>query len=291
MTPAQLDIFNGDITSLRTSVYVRATLPANSDLQRFELYGTIDGPYSDYSQTLPAKYELHDCGPGESLLAKASVPDPCVWTPDMPNRYRLEFELHRDGQSIETGTREFGMRDLATNQRSILLAGKRTVIRGIDYERVSFTELSQWRDTACAMLVTDPDESLCKMASRTGITIVAHVTVTDNLEERVRKIAAHPSVAVVWLSKGCKDRNWRQLVPNVLIARSYPYADADDTLADVLVCEILQQGPIQLPTDIAKPILALRPLRQRSSLAAARGACDSMQRDLAPQFNLAGYLV
>lgn len=290
MTPAHLDIFNGDITSLRTSVYARATLPADSDPQRFELRGTIDGPYSDYAQTLPAKYALSDCGPGGNLLAKASILDPCVWTPDTPVRYRLEFELRRDAQPIETGTWEFGLRDLATNQRSILLAGKRTVIRGIGYDRASFTELLQWRNTVSAMLVTDPDETLCEKASRLGVAIVAHVTATDNLEDRVRKIAAHPSTTVVWLGQGCADHDWRQLAPNVLIARSYPLA-GDDESYDVLVCEITHQRPPQLPTDVSKPILALRPLPQRTALAAARAACDTLQRDLAPQFDLAGYLV
>ena len=67
MTFAKLDIFNGAITSLQTIVYARATLPTDSDPQRFKLRGTIDGPYSDYAKTLPAKYKLSDCGPGESL--------------------------------------------------------------------------------------------------------------------------------------------------------------------------------------------------------------------------------
>ena len=291
MTPARLDILNGDINSLRTTVYVRATLPADTDPQHIELRGTIDGPYSDYAQTLPAKYELRDCGPGESLLAKASIPDPCVWTPDTPVRYRLKFELCRAAHPIETGTREFGLRDLATNQRSILLAGKRTVIRGVGYERASFTELLQWHETASAMLVTDPDETLCERAARTGVAIVARITAIDNLEDRVREIAAHPSIAVVWLGEDCTDRNWRQLAPNVLFARPYPFAGDDASWADVLVWEIADGRPRQIPTDIVKPILALRPLQQRTPLPAARAACDTLQRDLAPQFNLAGYLV
>ena len=290
MTPAQVDIFNGDTTSLRTSVYLRATLPAVSDPQRYQLRGTIDGPYSDYAQTLPANYQLSDCGPGESLLAKATIPDPCVWTPATPVRYRLEFELCRDAEPIENGSCEFGLRDLATDQRSIFLAGKRTVIRGIGYERARFTELLQWRDTASAMLVTDPDEALCEKASRTGVVIVAHVTATVNLEDRVRRIAAHPSTTIVWLGNGCAHRNWRRLAPNVLFARSYPLA-ADDETCDMLVCEISHERPPQLPTNISKPLLALRPLQQRTPLSAARAACDTLQRDLAPQVDLAGYLV
>ena len=250
MRLVEIDIFNGAITSLQTSVYARARLPADSDPQRLELRGTIDGPYSDYAQTLPARYALRDCGPGEGLLAKASIPDPCVWTPDTPVRYRLEYELCHDAKPIETGARDFGLRDLATDQRSILLAGKRTVIRGVGYERASFTDILEWQNTASAMLVTDPDEILCERASRTGVAIVAHVTVTDRLEDHVRKIAAHPSVTVVWLDKGCSDRNWRQLAPNVLIARSFPFAGDDESWVDVLVCEIEHPRAPQIPIDI-----------------------------------------
>ncbi len=209
----------------------------------------------------------------------------------MPFRYRLEFDLCCDSQPLQTGIREFGLRDIAARQRSILLAGRRTVLRGAGFARARFSELTQWRDLATAMLVEEPDETLCETASRLGIAIVAQLSYSDNLADRLRRIAAYPSVLAVWLNFPCRGGDWRKLVPNVLVAQSYPCVGDEELWGDLLVCEISQQLPRQLPTDIAKPILALRPLPNRTALADARAACDTLQRDLAPQCTVAGYFV
>lgn len=39
------------------------------------------------------------------------------------------------------------------------------------------------------------------------------------------------------------------------------------------------------------PVLAYRPLHEAADLAAARAACDTLQRDLAGRGNFAGYVV
>ena len=50
-----------------------------------QLTGSLVGPSCLYAETLPARFEFVDRGPGESLLAEAVVPEPCFWTPEMPH--------------------------------------------------------------------------------------------------------------------------------------------------------------------------------------------------------------
>src|SRR5438045_8862035 len=109
----QLELFYGATDPAVTHVYVRwsAMLEASS---QSTLAGTVRGPFSQLARTLPATVSLADQGPGESLLARAILPDPCYWTPGAPYLYTVQIEI-RDARRVvaeaerTAGSRPHGM--------------------------------------------------------------------------------------------------------------------------------------------------------------------------------------
>ena len=82
MDLSDLDIFYGELTVNRAFVYAR--LPRPADDEGLSLVGQVRGPRCSRAQTLPLTSPLVDLGPGPTLLARALVPDPCFWSPDLP---------------------------------------------------------------------------------------------------------------------------------------------------------------------------------------------------------------
>ena len=72
----------------------------SSPSDQLQLTGTLAGPSCLYAKTLQATFSLVDRGPGESLLAEAIVPEPCFWTPEMPQLYQADVQLRRRGEIL-----------------------------------------------------------------------------------------------------------------------------------------------------------------------------------------------
>jgi hypothetical protein len=93
----------------------------------------------------------------------------------------------------------------------------------------------------------------------------------------------------VWINDAALDNKLKQVAPNVLLA-----ANAEDAAnrenADVIVWQVGSDIEVA-PFAFNKPIIAVRPLTLRIPLVDARAACDALQRDLAPRYDLAGYFV
>ena len=283
-----LELFHSGVNSIRTTVYARVRGVGTA--RDCHLEGTIRGPFSLVSQTLPATFVWTDCGPGETLLAKVCLPDPCAWSPRTPSSYRVDLQIIRAGQVIHELTADFGIRDLIPHGRSLLSFGvQRVVLRGVSADHTNWDSMADWRATEATMLVTEPDDSLCRMAANEGVIICARLSGADRLIDRFRRIASFPSVAVIWIDDATIHESLKQIAPNVLIA-----AAVDDSrnreLADLLVWSV-DNPSADTTRAFDKPVLALRPLTDPLPLAEARAACDRLQSDLAPQHDLAGYFV
>src|SRR4029077_16217650 len=98
-----------------------------------------------YAKTLQATYSFVDRGIGNSLLAEAIVPEPCFWTPEMPQLYQADVQLRRGGEMLAHASRIFGVRRLGAQRRKLVFDGKGWVLRAVSRDEALTMELSQWR--------------------------------------------------------------------------------------------------------------------------------------------------
>jgi len=81
---------------------------------------------------------------------------------------------------------------------------------------------------------------------------------------------------------------------NLLLAQRFRPEDpiAPAAWADAVVCELANPDTWAARTaDCKLPIIAARPTAKQWSLMEARSLCDRLQRDLARQGEIAGYIV
>ena len=292
----QLDVFYGDLTANRAYVYARLPRPAEDS--GLTLTGFVRGPRCLHAETLPLTAKLVDLGPGPTLLARALVPEPCFWSPDLPAIYDVTVNLARGTEIIATERREIGLRAVGVRDGHLFLDGKRWVLRGVSTESTKATMPRVWHESSAAFVATDADSEPLAEASQWGALTVAFVL--DDLERplisRLRELANYPAAAIAALQRPLpNDFNKAQWAPNLLLAqwispenghRPEPWADL------LLVCA----DELDIFTEIAAiaqaPVITARFLDDRSlDLESARAACDVLQRDLAPIGQFAGYIV
>lgn len=290
----QLDVFYGGTSDSSAQIYARVA--GLTDTAGLSLGGTVRGPECELSRTLPATFPLRDMEPGPTMLARAALPDPCFWSPDMPSLYRVNVELRRSGRVLETAERLLGIRMFGPRGRSLFLEGQRWVLRGVVQDEVMEDELTAWREASAAMIVSRSDETLCRDAARLGVMLVVSVTGSrDEVICELRRLAQSAAVAIAVVENTRDaDEQLRYVAPNVLLAQHFPAASpvVPASWADVLICEVSQIDEFaRRVADCKVPVIALRRLGGRDRLSDARAACDRLQRDLAPVGDFAGYVV
>ena len=282
----RLTLFFGRATDIEARVYAQAPAEVVGD---FALTGTVLGPYCEYSQTLPAKTTLRDLGPGPSLLGEAIVPDPCFWTPDEPYYYRVHVQLQQGDRVVAQSERLLGIRPLAVERRNLFFKSKRWVVRGV----VSREEdLAAWHRAPAAMWVEQPNEELCRAASTTGVLLLAALSGDDLLVE-LDRLSRWPAVGIAVLPRYARLPESR-LLKNLLLAEHFGSQEPLDPSpwAQLVVVDVADAVEFsQRAASCALPILARRPAPEQLNVAEARGACDALQRELAPFGDFAGYLV
>lgn len=267
---------------------------SNGQLASFS--GTLKGPRSKYARTLPATYQIPkcDCETDQSNFVQQRVTDPCYWTPRMPFLYDLQLELvFRDGTTT-TLDHTMGFRRWETSDCNFLLERKRTVLRGVSIRDESDVDLAEAHVAELAVMVHDPSEQFLQQASELGVKVIADLRVEDTqFTSRLLSLTWQPSVGMVL------PNNSFDYVPHSqkLAYCSYtafkltPDMVNADSPFDVFILELRDdeklQGQLQ---DVNKPMIAIRRM-ELSSLHEARTACDRLQAELAPEFDLAGYFV
>ena len=172
-----LEVFFGHTSDAVAYVYARLSgVPADGS---WRLSGSLTGPVCRYAETLPARSQLVDRGPGASLLAAAAVPEPCFWSPEMPHLYDVEIELRHGDDMVATAKRLFGFRNLGAAGSKLIYDAKRWVLRAVIADEVATGDLGEWRDSNTAMLVANPSDALCEEASRVGVLLMAEVQRAD----------------------------------------------------------------------------------------------------------------
>ena len=108
----EIEIFIGDVNDVEGHVFARlkrATGEQAAD-KAVVLRGTLRGPYCETSRTLPAEIGFRDLGPKETGLAEAIVPDPCVWSPELPQLYKVDVEARQGDRVVAMYQGMIGLR-------------------------------------------------------------------------------------------------------------------------------------------------------------------------------------
>ncbi len=290
-----LDVFHGELSPARAAIYAR--LPDLHGVAGLLLSGEVRGPRCLYSQTLPSSYPLKDVGPGQTLLSRAMLTDPCYWSPQTPHIYDVRVELRQGSDVVASETRQIGLRPLGVSGRFLTWESKPWVLRGVELSKSTpQAAIASWRDHSLVLLSADLDDQQLRDASEQGILCCCPIGTQsaslDDVTRKVRRLARFPAVAIIAVPSQ-SIANVAQLAPNILVARN----DVPETF---LAPEpSLQMMPVdnhrasftRVAVELKIPILMRRPIPSGYSPKQARAACDKLQADLAPLGQFAGYIV
>jgi hypothetical protein len=292
----ELVVFHGEASTALARVYAR--LPSGEATAGCELVGRVVGPYCRWAQTLPAASRLVDRAAGndaDALLAEAIVPDPCFWSDALPMLYTVEVQLRRSGATIASVELPIGFRGVGRRGRSLFREGRRWVPRGMHAASVlgeAGDELSAWRAAADVMAVEQPSDMLCASASQIGVWLVAIVDEpADALVAELCRLARHAAVFLIALPPGAAATPaMRRAAPNLLLAERPAFHETPQ--ADCILADAGDADAFAAAVRASElPVIAGRRLATPQTLAAARRACDALQRDMAAVGDFAGYLV
>jgi hypothetical protein len=281
-----MDVFLGQTSD--ALCYVYAQFPAPSEGSGWQLRGTLRGPSCTISATLPATHSFVPQAPGGSLLARAVVPEPSFWTPEVPHVYQAEIRLMQGEREVACVDRLFGIRTLGAASGKLIYGGKRWVLRGVGYDEVlPAADWNTWHASDTAAMVDNPSDAQCEAASRAGVLLVAHLRTSES--GHLARLSRWPAVGMVLLpGDAVVDASRRH---NLILAQH------DDALA--ATARWAQAVVVQIPgDDVAScaPLggsatLALRRAGQLPGVSQGRIACDRLQRDLAGTGDWAGFIV
>jgi hypothetical protein len=143
------------------------------------------------------------------------------------------------------------------------------------------------------MLASNPDDTLCREASRVGVLLVA-LGVPDMSE--LQRLSRWPAVAIAAPS-GPVEADVRSLVPNLLLAQQLLPGESPAPWAHVALIDVANRmGLAEQIRTCPLPVIAMRTGGTFSTVADGRSACDRLQGDLAarddlPGYDFAGYMV
>jgi hypothetical protein len=298
LLPDQPEVFYGAVDPAAAQVYVRWSASRPQELAGITLGGTIRGPFSRLARTLPATVPLVDQGPGESLLARAVVPDPCYWVPGAPYLYAVRVEARHGGRVVAEAECTLGIRPLGVAGRRFKLAGKGWMPRAVHRDLVQpmdVNDLAAWRELGAVMIARSPSDDLCRQASQQGVLIFAEGSPGDVVAE-IRRLERWPAVGMIVLPAGVFLPADRPLARNLLVARHFAGkdlagADLPSPPNSAAHCWLVEADDAELMARAAEwalPIVAARRATRPMSLADARAECDALQADLAARVGHAG---
>jgi hypothetical protein len=296
------DVFHGELTANRAQVFVRAA--RIGELADCTLHGYVHGPHCEYAHTLPAKFALQDLGAGPTLLARATLTDPCLWTSDLPQIYDVHIELRRGSEVLARQQRMLGLRGLGSRSSEgggqLIREGKPWVPRGVALDLLETVSVEPLREELLVGVCTSPPLDLLVEASRRGLYLIARVDAArQDVAAALRSLARWPAVMMAVIRGGeALDRSLSQVAPNLVLAQiinaSEPSWSPPAFWAAACVLK-LKSSQTNLPS--GERFTSLPCLMQRPSATAsltpseARAECDRLQRDLTGWGQFSGYLV
>jgi hypothetical protein len=143
------------------------------------------------------------------------------------------------------------------------------------------------------MCIDQPDAALLTEAARQGVMLVVKLKQGAS-EEQLIAITQCPAIMLVIVDETEAVEGLRGWLPNIVIAKGFDPATMEQPPPDADALLLAADG--QLPADLTacgtRPVIGLQKLAESvDDVAAARAACDQMQRDLAGRYDLSGYIV
>jgi hypothetical protein len=285
-----LEIFAGRTSPAAASLYVRAPgLGAECRLS-----GRIAGPECLRAATLQADFTLEDLGSDPQPLARATITEPCFWTPRTPYVYQAHVQVTRQGQVGERYERLCAARPWGAHGRNLVLAGKRWVLRGVGREELRPEDLGIWIEAAAVACVPNPSDAVCSEASVRGLGIAARVEGTiEGIQAELARLAQWPAVLFALLPANTPASACDGVPPGLLLGQ-LPNAEEPYALrpwARVLLASA--EGPADHAERLASldvPVIVVG-RSDEEAIHDARRHCDRLQAALAPVADFAGYLV
>jgi hypothetical protein len=275
-----------------TESSVRVTLvPAGVvDLSgEWELYG----PRCEYGRTLASAFRNRRTSDGSMEFL---VTEPCYWSPAMPFLYELRRMGSHDSGEIHT----FGLRQLTAHGRNLRLGGERIVVRGAAVNELDGASARQAHAAECSVALSSIEEIGLSEASRLGAFVLLDATRFDgDLGALIERLSWQPAAAIVALSRE-RLESARKLpggTSGILLAQRLGSLDWDDAssmanVAGVIVAALeVGERPPPWMASCGRAIVAIRGGATYADFGEARTACDRLQAELAPEFDLAGYFM
>ena len=280
------------VTTEATDAVARLTLRETSQGQIAFFRGDLRGPRCLRARTLASSFSVtgEKSEESKSVSSSTMITDPCYWSPAMPFLYDLKLEVEFSDGSTQQCQQSIGLRRLETHGPNLLREGKRVVLRGISVQELSLELLNVALKAELSLLVAHPNPELVGKASELGVSVVVDMRKDNSdLENRLTALGWQAAVEGILLGEGPMPRD-----SSALLGQSIKSSQVQpvSTWAPFLFCEF--KSSEQLPAWLAttnKPVVAWRAADSHSDLIAARRACDRLQSDLAPEFDLAGYFV
>ena len=281
----------------QTEASAHVVLEQSTDVPVRSFTGKLIGPHCQYARTLPAEFSFSGISmqPGAHV---AQVIDPCYWTPELPFLYYLQLKIQlEDGQEIEQTT-QVGLTRWESHWRNLRLETRRVVLRGAGSTRPTADTLQSAREARTALLIKDIDQATFDSAAQLGVVLCLDLRDADDFDcSALADIHYSPSLFLAIVSSEQRDdQKFRDLLPNhCLIARHLSNSSTiEDSLdAGPVLAFDLKPGerPPAWVSMASRPVIAIRRGEDYTDLSEARAACDRLQAELAPEFNLAGYFV
>lgn len=105
---SEIEISLGDVTDMEAHVFARYRGP-----ETVELNGAIRGPFCDKATTLPADFPFRRIDEKDPEAVSALVTEPCLWSPELPQLYRVDVKATQGERTIAEYHGTIGLRRLA----------------------------------------------------------------------------------------------------------------------------------------------------------------------------------
>ncbi len=258
----------------------------------------LHGPVCAFARTLPSVVTAKVACDGRGV--EFLVTEPCYWTPSLPFLYDLRLRTQDAQGTIRELDRSIGLRRLIAHGRDLRLNGERIVLRGASCGQLEPSHLTEARAAETAILTRYPDSNVFDAAANTGVFLIVDATEkSGDVISIFLGLSWQPAAALVLLTREqiASDRTRAARRMNLRLAqriRLDETAGESDiaAAADVVAVELADgDRPPAWMAKAARPVIAIRRGRVYADFYQARAACDRLQAELAPEFNLAGYFV
>jgi hypothetical protein len=266
-----------------------------------EMVANLVGPFCAASRTLSTAYPLElRSSQGLSAAGSVSITDPCYWTPDLPFLYRLEFSRPDAAGRVILAEQPLGLRRLRPFRQSLLWNGRRVVLRGAAVDQPFFDSIDGAKAAGMTLLASDLTKDQGNAADQRGVPLICDLRDRQVGPIDLQRLSTRASVAIILVdAHQVMPCDLDRLTPQSIVAVAVYSDDAPEfsessvpSWCDAMVVELEEQPlPSEAPSKWNKPVIAIRRGVTYADFHEARAACDRLQAELAPEFDLAGYFV